>query len=105
MIARPQLNKYLCENERFYNVLNYALVKKDFEAVRFILTNISMFTNDPLVQNRISRLFLLDNRCVKWFGLAESINQSTVNMVFSGNVNIKINQDDEATNLVENFFI
>ena len=103
MIARPQLNKYLVENERFYNVLNYALVKKDFEAVRFILTNVTMFTNDPLVQNRISRLFLLDNRCVKWFGLAESINQSTVNMVFSGNVNIMVNQDDEATNLVENF--
>ena len=54
MIARPQLNKYLVENERFYNVLNYALVKKDFEAVRFILTNVTMFTNDPLEIGRAS---------------------------------------------------
>lgn len=103
MIARPQLNQYLSENEKFYNVLNYALIKKDFEAVRFILTNPTMFTRDPVVQSRIARLFLLDNRCVKWFGLAESINQSTVNMVFSGNVDIKINGDDDATYLVENF--
>lgn len=103
MITRTHINQYLESNENFYNVLNYALIKKDFEAVRYILNNVSVFTKDPLVISRVSSLFLLDNRCVKWFGIAESINQSTVNMVFSGNVNIKINEDEEATKLVENF--
>lgn len=103
MIMRPQENPYLKENDYFYNVLNYALVKKDFEGVRYIISQVGSFTKDNVVINRISKLFFNDQRCVKWFGLAESINQSTVNMVFSGNVNIKINGDDEATKLVENF--
>lgn len=103
MIVRPQYNKHLESNNHFYNVLNYALIKKDFEAVRGIINSVSNFTKDAALISRVSSLFINTPRCKKWFGISESINQSTVNMVFSGNVNIKINNNDDATRIVENF--
>ena len=59
---RPQENPYLKQNDYFYNVLNYALVKKDFEGVKYILSQVGSFTKDNVVINRISKLFFNDQK-------------------------------------------
>lgn len=101
-MIKARVNPNQKKNEDFYNILNYELVKKNFENVRFILQNAGSYGIDSHLARRIGGLFLLDGRCIKWFGLSEAINQSTVNMAFSGNVNIRI-ADDRANALVEHF--
>lgn len=103
MITSKVVNPYAEQNEKFYNVLNYALIKKDFEGVKTIISNVGDYTGDTKVQKRIGELFIASQKCTDWFGISEAINQTTVNMAFSGNVNIKINNNENANKLVDEF--
>ena len=103
MITSKVINPYAEQNEKFYNILNYALIKKDFEGVKTIVSNVGAYTGDAKVQKRISDLFIASPKCNDWFGISEAINQTTVNMAFSGNVNIKINNNENANKLVDEF--
>jgi hypothetical protein len=103
MITSKVYNPYTESNEKYYNILNYALIKKDFEGLKFLLTKVSQYTGDPFVQKRINSLFMNKNECNKWFGISEAINQSTVNMAFSGNIKIRVNNNEEANDILEPF--
>lgn len=103
MITSKVANSYIEENERFYNVLNYSLIKKDFEGVKRVIRKVGDYTGDVLLRKRVSNLFIQRDICEDWFGISEAINQTTVNMAFSGNVNIKISGDKEANKLIDEF--
>ena len=103
MITSKVYNPHTESNEKYYNILNYALIKKDFEGLKFLLTKVSQYTGDPFVQKRINSLFMNKNECNKWFGISEAINQSTVNMAFSGNIKIRVNNNEEANDILEPF--
>ena len=103
MITSKVYNPHTESNEKYYNILNYALIKKDFEGLKFLLTKVSEYTGDPFVQKRIGSLFMNKKECNKWFGISEAINQSTVNMTFSGNIKIRVNDNEEANDILEPF--
>lgn len=95
-----ELTKYREQNKKFFNVLNYYLSQKDFYTALNIINNYNKFTKDPHVGNKLNNLFILEPEANKYFGIGEIIVGSATNMVFSGNVNIRVDMK-KAQPLVE----
>ena len=86
--------KYNKDNERFLNIISYYISKRDFETVIRLITNVNSFTKDSNMAKRVNGLFLQDPRVKEFFGIGEDIVGSMSNMVFGGNVDIKIDQNN-----------
>lgn len=104
-LGKTALNPYAKDNERFLDVVNAELVKNNFENVRYLLNNITNYTKCPFLYDRTKGLFIKDKRCQKLYGISANVNQATVNMVFAGEVKIKLDENlgDEAQRLVDDF--
>ena len=67
------IHAYKDRNKKFYDVLRYYLVRKEFDMVQHVLRNTSEFRISPDLQKNISQLFLLNNNCHEMFGISEII--------------------------------
>lgn len=84
------IKKHRLNNKRFLEIINHHIGKRDFETVVGVLNNASSFTNDPHLLDRVNGLFLGSLYCKRYFGLGENIVGTMTNMVFAGDVNIKV---------------
>ena len=84
------INVYKNRNKKFYDVLRYYLVRKEFDMVQHVLRNASAFKISSDLQKNISELFLLNPNCNEMFGISEIIVNTMKNITFSGNINIKV---------------
>lgn len=82
--------KYQHENKQLFDILGYYTAKRDFETVTNILRHPGNFTSDVNLANRFSKLFMLRPEAKEFFGLGANIVGSMSNMVFGGNVKIKV---------------
>ena len=90
--ALYEASKHKQDNQRFMNMVSYYISKRDFETVLRLIANINRFTKDPLLLKRVNGLFIQDSRVKEFFGIGEDIVGSMSNMVFGGDVQIKIDQ-------------
>lgn len=98
-----EIRRHREDNERFLNIVNYHLAKRDFNTVISLLGRVGDFTKDQRMLNRVKGLFLLNNKAQEFFGIAENIVGSMVNIVFSGNVSFKID-DEEKQKLLDSIY-
>lgn len=85
-----QIRKFSKANKKFLDIVSYYMAKRDFETVLGVVQNINDFTKDSRMQTRVKNLFIRQSEAQEYFGIAENIVGSMSNMVFSGNVNIRI---------------
>lgn len=85
--------RYEQSNRKFYEIVNYYLSKKDLATVKRILQNTGFYTDDSIVRGNVAKLFLNDARCVDLFGIAEDIVGTMSNVIFSGNIKMKVDNE------------
>lgn len=96
-----QARKTKKENSDLLNALSYFTSLREWGTVRKILSNAGNYTSDTYLSRQLSNLFLLDSRA-KYFGIGEDIVGSMSNMVFGGNVSIKVeNENEEAQKIID----
>src|SRR5690554_3806673 len=96
-----QARKTKKENSDLLNALSYFTSLREWGTVRKILSNAGNYTSDTYLSGQLSKLFLLDTRA-KYFGIGEDIVGSMSNMVFGGNVSIKVeNENEEAQKIID----
>ena len=89
------------ENSDLLNALSYFTSLREWGTVRRILSSAGNYTSDTYLSRQLSKLFLLDSRA-KYFGIGEDIVGSMSNMVFGGNVSIKVeNENEEAQKIID----
>ena len=91
------------DNEKFLDIVSYYLAKREYGTVENILGSIGLYTKDSNMQRRASGLFLTNPKAKEYFGIAENIVGSMGNMVFAGNVNIKV-KDKKAQELIDELY-
>jgi len=96
--------KHKDKSRLFLDLVGYYIAKKDLDAVKSLLMNAGSYVSDQLLLNRIKGMFLMTNYCTDMFGLGEDIVGTMSNMVFAGNVNIKINKYKRAQKLVDDLY-
>jgi len=96
--------KHKDKSRLFLDLVGYYIAKKDLDAVKSLLANAGSYVSDPFLLNRIKNMFLMTNYCTDMFGLGEDIVGTMSNMVFAGNVNIKINKHKRAQKLVDDLY-
>lgn len=87
------------ENSDLMNALSYFCSLREWGTVRSILSNANKYTSDSYIANKLKNSFLLDQRA-KYFGIGEDIVGSMSNMVFGGNVSIKVDNDNKEAQLI-----
>lgn len=97
-------SKYFLENENYFNILRYYIAEKDLATVKKLLLNAGKYTRDPNINLSYPKKFLLDPRCEDMFGIGEDIVNSMKNIVFSGNVNIKVDKPQKAQELLDKLY-
>lgn len=96
--------KHKDKSRLFLDLVGYYIAKKDLDAVKSLLSNAGSYVSDPLLLNRIKNMFLMTSYCNDMFGLGEDIVGTMTNMVFAGNVNIRINKQKRAQKLVDDLY-
>lgn len=87
------------ENSDLMNALSYFCSLREWGTVRNILSNANKYTSDSYISTKLKNSFLLDQRA-KYFGIGEDIVGSMSNMVFGGNVSIKVDNDNKEAQLI-----
>ncbi len=87
------IKKHRKNNIQFLDIINHHIGKRDFETVLSIIDEAGSFTSDNKLVNRTKGLFLNNPHCVEFFGLGENIVGTMSNMIFAGNVNIRVEDE------------
>ena len=91
------------KNSNLMNMLSYFSSLREWGTVRHLLRNVGRLTNDRHLVSSLSKLFLLDSRAKEYFGIAEDIVGSMSNMVFGGNIGLKV-EDEEVQNKLNEIY-
>lgn len=98
------VKKNIENNKLFFEVVNHYIGKRDFETAISVINNVANFTKDSNLQRRTQELFLSNPHCKEYFGLGENIVGSMTNMVFSGNVKIKVDKNKKAQKKIDDIY-
>lgn len=98
------IKKHERNNTKYLDIVNHHIGKRDFETVLWLLDNAISFTEDVKLVNRTKGLFLNNPKCKEFFGLGENIVGTMSNMVFAGNVNIKVENEEIQKRIDELYF-
>lgn len=90
-------------NEKFLSVVNHNLSLRNYEIVKGLIKNSSDFKIDSSLKTRMENLFILDNRAKEFFGIGANIVNTMSNIVFAGNVNVKV-ADEKIQDLLDELY-
>ncbi len=90
---RSLYDRYHMENTEIDDLLRYYFVKQDLAAVKRVINNVGMHSRDEYYTSALKNLFFTDHRCIDIFGISGIIVNMMKNVVFSGNVNIKVEDE------------
>lgn len=82
------------DNSNLLSMLSYFSSLREWGTVRELLRNTNQFTSDGSLQEGLKNLFLTSRHCKTYFGIAEDIVGSMANMVFGGNIRIKVKDEN-----------
>lgn len=95
--------KHAKDNQKFLDMTSYYLAKREYSTVRYLLNNITHYTKDSNFIHLTRDLFITNPNIREFFGIAENIVGSMANMVFAGNVNIKV-EDEKTQELIDELY-
>lgn len=103
LLTIHKAKQYEEENKYLFNVLGYYIAKRDFTTALRIIDNSNSITKDEKLRARFNNLFITSNHARDYYGLGASIINTMSNMIFGGNVSIKV-KDDEAQKLIDTLY-
>ena len=103
LLTIHKAKQYEEENKYLFNVLGYYIAKRDFTTALRIIDNSNSITKDEKLRARFNNLFITSNHARDYYGLGASIINTMSNMIFGGNVLIKV-KDDEAQKLIDTLY-
>ena len=103
MIELYKARRHKEDNERYLDMMSYHLAQRDYGTAKELLKNVSKFTKCGDMSNRVGGLFITKGINKEYFGIAENIVGSMTNIVFSGNVKIKV-KDEVSQALIDELY-